>query len=111
MPKTKRIKETNHFTKEKYTVLTEAILEEYGFSNHQKCQFRNFELMSYWVKNGVCLFYNTPVNTNFQDSFLIGFAEMRQCKYVAVGFRWINSEEDLIRIYEGITGKLITEKI
>lgn len=111
MSKTERITKTNHFTKEQYTVLTEAILEEYGFLNHKICKFKGFKLMGYWVKNGVCLFYPKPVSKDWQDSFLTGYAEMRQGNIFAVGFRWINSEEDLIRIYEGTTGKQITEKI
>ena len=32
----------------------------------------------------------------------IGYAEMRQSKYVAVAFRWIDSLEELTQIYESI---------
>jgi len=63
--------------------------------------------MHYWVKNSICLFYNTPINTVWQDSFNIGYAEMRQGRYVAVAFRWIDSVEELTQIYESITRKKI----
>jgi hypothetical protein len=65
--------------------------------------------MPYWVKNGVCLFYNTPIQLGCENNFYIGYAEMRSGNYHAVTFRWIDSEEELISIYESITGKLITQ--
>lgn len=91
------------------TLLTTTILDKLKFKDNGWSPFESFERMNYWVKNGVCLFYNTPANTHMQDSFYIGYAELRQNKYVAVGFRWINTLEELIKIYESITGKLIIE--
>jgi len=111
MEKQKRIQKIRHNSNEIYTELTTSILNELGFNDNGQSKFELFEGMSYWVKSGVCLFYNTPVNEDFQDSFYIGYAEMRQGKYVAVAFRWINSLEELTQIYEGITRKLITEPI
>jgi len=87
-----------------YTLLTTGELERLGFKNKGKCEFELFENMHYWVKNSICLFYNTPVSEDYQDSFYIGFAEMRQSKYVAVAFKWINTVEALTQIYEAIRG-------
>jgi hypothetical protein len=88
--------------------LTTDILKELGFKDNGQCKFELFESMGYWVKNSICLFYNVPIS-NYQDSFYIGYAEMRQGKYVAVAFRWIDSLEELTSIYESITQKLITK--
>ena len=85
------------------TALTKDILESIDFKDKGKCDFEHFENMSYWVKNGICLFYNTPVKTDYQESFYIGYAEQRQGKYVAVAFRWINNLEELTEIYESIS--------
>lgn len=92
---------------ERGTTLTTNILKELRFKDSGQCKFELFESMSYWVKNGICLFYNTPAS-NYQDGFYVGYAEMRQGKYVAVAFRWINSLEELTQIYESITQKLLT---
>lgn len=92
-------------------MLTTAILDELGFKDNGQSKFELFEEMSYWVKNSICLFYNTPISKDHQDSFLVGYAEIRQGKYVAVGFRWIDSVEELTQIYESITRKLIIELI
>ena len=90
------------------TTLTIDILEKLKFKNVEENKFENFE-MSYWVKNGICLFYNTPINTDYQDSFYVGYAEMRQGKYHVTAFRWIDNLEELTKVYEIITQKLITE--
>lgn len=110
MKKVKRIKQRRAYNNEIYTVLTTDIIQELGFKDNGKCEFELFEGMNYWVKNGICLFYNTPIIEDYQKSFYIGFAEMRQSKYVAVAFRWIDSEEELTQIYESITLMSITEK-
>ena len=89
---------------ELYTVLTTGVLKELNFKNIGKCEFDLFDNMNYWVKNGICLFYNTPISEDYQDSFYIGYTEMRQGKYVAVVFKWIGSKEALTQIYEAITG-------
>lgn len=111
MKKAKRIQKSRYGSNEIYTLLTTAILNELGFKDNGQSKFELFEGMSYWVKNSICLFYNTPINKDYQDSFYIGYAEMRQGKYVAVAFRWIDSVEELTQIYESITRKLITEPI
>ena len=111
MKKAKRIQKSRYGSNEIYTLLTTAILDELGFKDNGQSKFELFEGMSYWVKNSICLFYNTPINKGYQDSFYIGYAEMRQGKYVAVAFRWIDSVEELTQIYESITRKLITEPI
>jgi len=96
---------------ELYTVLTTDVLKELGFKNIGKCEFELFDNMNYWVKNGICLFYNTPISEDYQDSFYIGYAEMRQSKYVAVAFKWINSKEALTQIYEAIKGVKIEARL
>lgn len=93
----------------KSTLLTVKILEELNFRDNKEIVFENIK-MPYWVKAGVCLFYNTPIKTDHQDSFYIGYGEMREGKYYAVAFRWINSLEELTRIYEAIVLKSISEK-
>lgn len=90
-------------------ILNPRVLERLGFKDNGQSKFETFENMSYWVKNGICLFYNTPINTDWQDSFLVGYAEMRQGAYVAVAFRWIDSVEELTQIYESITKECINE--
>ena len=94
-----------------YTLLTTDILDEFGFEDNGQSKFPLFERMNYWVKNGICLFYNTPISKDYQESFYIGYVQLRQSKYIAVGFRWIDSVEELTKIYESITGKSITESI
>lgn len=94
-------------TNSTHTILTADILKEIGFKDLGQCKFRFFEDMNYWVKNQICLFYNTPISTDYQDSFYIGFAEMRQCECIAIAFRWIDSLEELTNIYESITNKAI----
>lgn len=89
------------------TQLTDKILEKHNFTNRGKCNFRFFEKMNYWVKNGVCLFYNAPVS-DFQEAYLIGYTTMIQGEYVATKFRWIRTEQELIDVYESVTGKKIT---
>jgi len=98
----KKIK-TRKRKKKIMTILTTDILKGLDFKDNGKCEFPFFENMSYWVKNGVCLFYNTPIKTDYQESFYIGYAEQRQGKYTAVAFRWIDSLEELVVIFEGIT--------
>lgn len=106
MKNLKTVKNNYKFT---YAILTDKLLKKLNFKDVGKCSFELFENMNYWVKNGVCLFYNTPVNTEWQDSYYVGYVEMRQGVYVAVGFRWINNLEDLTKIYESITNKKIEE--
>lgn len=95
--------------KEKPTILTTGILQNLEFEDVGQSKFKLFENMNYWVKNGICLFYNTPVKADYQESFYVGYAEMRQGEYVAVAFRWIDNLEELTKIYESIVFKPITE--
>lgn len=109
--KAKRVKEKQYGSNELYTLLTTGILEELGFKNVGQSKFELYKNLHYWVKNSICLFYNTPVKTDYQAAFLIGYAEQRQGKYIATTFRWIKSEEELTQIYEAITQKKIDEPI
>ena len=111
MKPTNGIQKRRTHNNELYTLLTTGVLQELSFIDNGQSKFELFENMSYWVKNSVCLFYNTPVNTDWQDSFLVGYAEMRQGKHVAVAFRWIDSVEELTQIYESITRKKIDDTI
>ncbi len=109
--KAKRTKHKRYHSNELYTLLTIGILEELGFKNVGQSKFELYDNLHYWVKNGICLFYNTPVKNEYQESFLIGHAELRQGKYIATTFKWIDSEEQLTQIYEAIVDKKITEPI
>ena len=93
------------------TILTNDIVKGLDFKDQGKCKFELFDKMSYWVKSGICLFYNIPVLIGDQNYFYIGYAEMRQGKYIAVGFRWINTLEELTNIYESIIKKKIEDQI
>ena len=111
MKTAERIRRIRYGSNEIYTLLTTDILDEFEFEDNGQCKFELFERMSYWVKNSVCLFYNTPIKKDYQESFYVGYAQLRQGKYIAVGFKWIDSVEVLTQIYESITGKSITESI
>ena len=89
--------------------ITPNKLKALRFHDNGKCEFPLFEGMNYWVRNSVCLFYNTQLQLSNEYTHYIGYAEMRQGKYVAVGFRWINSLEDVVDVYEAVTGKSISE--
>lgn len=102
--KPKRIQKRRYHSNELYTLLTTDILEELGFKNVGQSKFELYDNLHYWVKNGICLFYNTPVK-DYQESFLIGHAEIRKGKYIATTFKWIDSEEQLTQIYEAIIGE------
>lgn len=103
----KCIKVVKKITNNTHTILTVNILIEKGFEDIGKCKFKPFENMSYWVKNGICLFYNTPISKDYQEKFYVGYVDMRQGEYFVVAFRWIDSLEDLTNIYESITQKSI----
>ncbi len=111
MVKTRRIRKQRYDSNDFYTLLTAEILKYLGFIDRGKAdRFELFDYFNYYVKNGVCLFYSTT-KTDYQPSCLIGYAEQRKGKYVAVAFRWIDSEEELTQIYEAITKKKITDSI
>ena len=80
--------------------LDESWLLRFGFT---KCEsgFDNIDL-PYWVKNGVCLFYNEspPENT-----YLIGQGFSYENLYYAARNRWIDSVHELMNIYFAITGE------
>ena len=111
MKKAKKIQKRRIHNNELYTLLTTEVLEELGFKDNGQSVFELFENMHYWVKNGICLFYNPRSKTDWQGSFLVGYAEIIQGKYVAVAFRWTDSVEELTQIYETITQKKINEPI
>lgn len=109
--KIKRIKKERYGSNDFYTLLTPDVLNDLGFEDRKTAKvFKLFENMNYFVKNGICLFYNTT-KVDYQQSFLIGHAEQRQGEYIATAFRWIDSEEELTQIYEAITKKKITDSI
>ncbi len=90
--------------KKEHTPLTAGILKRHGFADIGKCQFEGYENMNYWVHNGVCLFYNTPIQEGLECNFLVGYANMKMGKYYAVNFRGINNLEQLKPIYEALVG-------
>lgn len=88
------------------TLLSAAFLQSNGFKLVKKSEspFENFN-MEYFVKEGVILFFNTPVTEWNENDFLVGYAEMRRGKYCAVAFRWIREQKDLIGIFKAVRGK------
>ena len=95
--------------KNKPKLLYPTLLTELGFK-HNKSLFENHN-MPYYVKNSICLWYNTPIQLGMESSYLIGYAEMRAGKYYAVSFRWITKLKELTKIYEAITDKNIKQQI
>jgi hypothetical protein len=88
------------------TLLSAAFLQSEGFKLVEESQspFENFK-MDYFVKEGVLLFFNTPVTEWNENDFLVGCAEMRCGNYYAVAFRWIKEQKDIIEIYKAVKGK------
>jgi hypothetical protein len=89
-----------------YGVLSAAFLLSKGFKLVEESQspFENFK-MNYFVKEGVILFFNTPVTEWNENDFLVGCGEMSYGKYYAVAFRWIKEQKDIIEIYKAVKGK------
>ena len=89
------------------TKITPKSLTKIGFKNIVENKFESYPLHNYWVKNGVCLFYNPGDDENY----LFGYAEMRINKYYAVGVRWIKYMEELKEVYLVLINEpLIEEK-
>jgi hypothetical protein len=86
------------------TIITNEYLDSLNFGSNPENTILNISL-AYRVKNCICLFYNEP----FAGSWLIGHGYMYDGKYYATTFRWITKKEDLVKIYESIIGKSITE--
>lgn len=84
--------------------LTPKSLKALGFLDNGRCGFDGFENMNYWVREGVCLFYNIPVDKNNQASYYVGYATMNLGIYRAVAFRWISTTKELMAIYKSVTG-------
>ena len=54
-------------------LLSTGILTNLMFHDNGKCNFKHFENMHYWVKKGICLFYNYPIQEGEESSFYIGY--------------------------------------
>lgn len=93
------------------TYLSPKLLTDLDFKHIESTTTFDNIGMPYYVKNSILLFYNTPIQLGMENSFMVGYGEMRQGKCYAVSFRWIKTLEDLTPIYESITNILITEKI
>jgi hypothetical protein len=89
--------------------LSEKFLISNGFKLNDKIDIFENRKMPYYVREGVLLFFNIPVTKFNDDSFLIGYGDMRCGIYYAVDFRWISTRSELIKIYEVITNKKFTE--
>jgi hypothetical protein len=85
-------------------VLNAAFLVANGFKLIEESPFDNYTL-PYYVRESVMLFFNTPVTEWNENSFLIGYGEMKMGKYYAVTFKWIKSPSELITIFNAISGK------
>ena len=61
--------------------------------------------MPYFVKDSVLLFYNEgEINKN---DFLLGYGEMREGVYHAVGIKWIHTVGELQDFYQVVKGKVL----
>ena len=85
------------------TVLSAAILSEYGFKqvNVEDSPFDDYK-MSYWCKDAIILLYNEGEGN--ENSFYIGYGECRFGKYTVVPFRWIHIEKELLEIFKAVKG-------
>lgn len=85
-------------------------IKKLGFRKHEHNEFYLYSEtnMGYYVRNGVCLFFNHPENaTHNKGSYKIGYAEMVQGEYIATTFRWIETIEQLKQVYEAITNEIL----
>ena len=85
------------------TVLSAALLSEYGFKQIkiEDSPFKDYK-MPYWCKDAVILLYNEGEGN--ENSFYIGYGENRFGKYNVVPFRWIHHENELLEIYKAVRG-------
>ena len=83
--------------------LTSEWLLKFGFKKSEPA-FDNIEL-PYWVKKGVCLFFNSspPENT-----YLIGQGYSYENIYYAARIRWIYNVHELQNIYYALTSEELT---
>ena len=90
-------------------LLSAAYLLGKGFKLIEGRTFENYNL-PYYAREGVVLFFNTPVTEWNKNDFLVGFAEQKgQKQYTAVTFRWITEKKEVVDIYKSITGKDLSE--
>lgn len=86
--------------------LTEEWLLKFGFEKHDGNQFKN-NTLAYWVKDGVCLFFNEspPENTYLicMGDFISDFKGGGE--YVAIGRNWITCVHTLQNFFYANTGK------
>lgn len=97
-------------TMKRETRLSFELLEKLYF-NKRDHGFEDLIDMHHFVKKGVFLFYNTPVQLGSEDSFMIGYGEMRRGKYHIVTFRWIHNLGELTDVYESVTGSKVENPI
>lgn len=91
-------------------LLSADFLVSKGFKLIESRPFENLD-MPYYVKQGVLLFFNTPVTEWNKSDFLVASAEMRCGKYYAVTFRWIKYQKDIDCIYKAVTGKNLSDGV
>jgi hypothetical protein len=82
-------------------MLSASYLINKGFKLVEEKPFEDI-YMPYYVKEGIMLLFNTPVEEYNENDFLIGFAEMRCGKYHAVTIKWIKEQKELLSIYKSI---------
>jgi hypothetical protein len=85
--------------------ITARYLVENGFSLVENTQVFECLEMPYYVKNGIILFFNTPVTEWNENSFLFGIGEMRCGKYHCTVLRWITEVDELRSLFTVITNK------
>ena len=84
--------------------LSEDWLIKAGFKQIIDFKFDQYPIHPYWVKEGVCVFYNE----GDLDNWLLGYAEMRLGQRCAVGFKWSKYVHQLQNAYYFITETELT---
>lgn len=85
--------------------LSQKVITELGFHPNPSGIFENIQ-MPYYVRKGVCLFYNEGQ----ENVYYAGFAEMRQGKYYSVQIKWIEKVYQLKEFYFALTDQELTIK-
>lgn len=87
--------------------LTKTEIENLGFRKVEAkdSPFQYFQDMPYYVKDSVILFFNEGDYN--ENSFLLGYGEMRQGVYFAVSIRWISTLGELHEGYTFLSRKVL----
>ncbi len=91
---------------EKEKGLSIKYLKSLGFGDPQKSTFPGIH-MKYMAMDCVLMFFNEGEGN--ENSFMIGYGEMRMGKHQVVTIRWTKSSIDLHKTFECLRGYSIKE--